>query len=172
MAKTETTTGKYAAPEQYTEREWVQDAPVEGDDPDLLYRIGIRDPITERVAVKRRNATPDEICEFCEDRRIDVPAVEGVYRQKLIRPGEDVSVFGLVRQANGERSAKIEANLVVRSAPEGREDQEPAFVVSTVSRAKLIARRWQFWIMVAIGGFLVVGNLLSTVGFAVLLLAT
>lgn len=142
----------------------------EGDSPGLLYRLGVRGPITERITVAANAATPDRIAEFLDERGLGYGSTERNYRQRLIRPGEDVYVFGLLQRRDGERSASNEENLVFQPAPPGREDQEPAFVVSTISRAKLVARRLWFWILIAFGAGVGALNVLVTVLFVVLLI--
>ena len=144
---------------------------------DARYEIDPDGETTVRVDVEE--VPPDPIASFiATNERVDpvdetshsgTPA-EGdrKYRQNLIKPGEDVFVFGTVqpRADGGNRTSNVE-NLVIRKVPEGDATQEPMFMIADEPQSELISeRRWALWRVPAgvatIG--LGVGLLLGTFG--------
>ena len=59
------------------------------------------------------------------------------YEQHLIRPGEQVYVFGTVQRRDGARSAVNAENLCIKRVPAGDEDLEPLFMIADSPEARL-----------------------------------
>jgi hypothetical protein len=90
------------------------------------------------------------------------------YRQNLIKPGEDVFVFGTVQpRAEADGGTSNAENLVIRKVPEGDATQEPLFMIADEPQSELISeRRWALWrVPAAVVAIVVgVGLLLGTFG--------
>lgn len=88
------------------------------------------------------------------------------YRQNLIRPGDDVYVFGTVhpREDEVEPGANQEDRLVVRKVDEDGALSEPMYMISD-DRARNLKerRRFALW-RVPVGGFLLVVAFVFSVG--------
>lgn len=98
------------------------------------------------------------------------------YYQNLVRPDEEVFVFGTVQTREGSRSARNPENLVIRRVPEGDEDLQPLFLIADNPEAKLLAeRKWSLlWFPVGallttagVGGVILVASSLLGVDVAV-----
>lgn len=98
------------------------------------------------------------------------------YYQNLVRPGEEVFVFGTVQTREGARSARNPENLVIRRVPKGDEDLQPLFLIADHPEAKLVAeRKWSLlWFPVGallttagLGGVILVASLLLGVDLQV-----
>ncbi|MEF8840586.1 MAG: DUF3592 domain-containing protein [Haloarculaceae archaeon] len=143
---------------------------------DAVYEMSDDDETTIRVDAGE--SPPARIREFVE-------TVEGVdrvtgssggddgdrrYHQNLIRPGEEVYVFGAVQPRDGDGSSNVE-NLVVRKVPEDDTTAEPMFLIADEPEEHLIAeRRWALWrvpvgVLAAVAGVgLVLGLIAPFVG--------
>lgn len=87
------------------------------------------------------------------------------YRQFMIRPGDEVYVYGRVEPRDGVDSPDNADNLVLqREADPDDEDLEPLFLVSNLSKGELRADRGRLIPL----SFLPLGGFLVTAGVAIL----
>lgn len=98
------------------------------------------------------------------------------YYQHLIRPDEDVYVFGTVQLRDGVRSADNAENLLIKRVPKEDRDLEPMFMIADHPEARLRKSR-RFALLRfpvgallftgGVGGLLYVGSLLLGIDLAV-----
>lgn len=88
------------------------------------------------------------------------------YKQNLIRPNEDVYVFGTVQPRDGTTGTSNVENLVIEKVGEDDPRMEPMFMISDDKEQELInARRWALWRM-PVGIIFVVGGVGLVLGIA------
>lgn len=143
---------------------------------DARYEINPDGETTVRVDVNE--SLPEQVASFIDGTggvsRVTESSTESgtsegdrKYRQNLIKPSEDVFVFGTVQpRADADGTSNAE-NLVIQKVPEGDATQEPLFMIADEPQSELISeRRWALWrvpagvVAIVIG----VGLLLGTYG--------
>lgn len=121
------------------------------DTPGIAYLLGAMAGGAEQVIVEPGAPLPARVAAFLDEREIASPRGKLEVTQRLLRPGEDVYVFGPVGVRDGEGVAANDGNLVAAPSASPVDESAPEFLVSTVSPRKLAARRWWFRLPVALG---------------------
>ncbi|AFK20770.1 DUF3592 domain-containing protein (plasmid) [Haloferax mediterranei ATCC 33500] len=140
--------------------------------PDKDTTFKLDDDNWQSVYVNAQNEAPEPVQSFLEYRP-DVDPTEyrkRRYKQNLIRPGDDVYVFGTVKPRDNQHGSDPVDELVIERVADHDPRSEPMFLISARTQQDLVhSRRFALWrlpagIMLIVGG---IGLLLGMFGHTI-----